>query len=596
MSNKVLVMYEISQKQHYIFRTNRLIENIGASHIIRSVTETPYEFFDELKDLLDIQTDELILPKAQTYIVGGGNATYVFENQNDADNFAQKLSAAILRYLPGVELFLIKKEINWEEDNLYPKGNQSNSIMMEMRGRLANKKHRREHAVRQISWGIHQACPRSGLPAGARESFPKSNGDVAKAEELIIKGKIGERVRRKGYRRRLLEENIDLKEAERYSFFNHLEDIFEDGKNEEGKSYAAIVSIDGNAMGVKVSDFLHQEFKDNDDYVSRYKDFSNEIDNAYTRAFRQTIAHLMNDFDRWADKIYGNKLNDAKFYEVYRYIIPLRPVVASGDDISFITHGSLGLEVSRLFLQYLQRESITINGKTLNFQSCAGVAIIRHKFPFWLGFELADNLCSNAKKRLKKDAPKWQELEMGTEGNQYDTSLIDWQLVESGDTILDIHSFREQYYRNEDNSSLVMRPYYVQKYDEEYRHFASYEQAFLSAIQLIEQSSEGDRQRNSNVPARSKWKQLRDVYHQGVLVTNEWAKLNQFKVAFETDEKRMNHFDESEEAVNKLFITYQDGFGYIGEGHAKETAGETFAYFYDAIEIFEYFIRLSEVK
>lgn len=588
-------MFEISQKQHYIFRTNRLIENIGASHIIRSITETPYDFFNELESLFDINTDESTLPNFYTRIVGGGNATYVFNDKSSADTFAKKLSAAILRYLPGVELFLIQKEINWNEDNLYPIEKSSNGLMTEMRNELAKKKNRREHAVRQVSWGIHQPCPSSGLPAGVGKKF-SSKENVAKAEELIIKEIIGEYARESGYKKRLLEDNIHLLESEKYNFFNHLEDVFEDEKNEEGKSYAAIVSIDGNAMGEKVSDFLNQEFESNDQYVSRYKVFSNDIDSAYTRAFRQTIAHLMDDFDSWAGKIYGNKLNDIATYKKYRYIIPLRPVVASGDDVSFITHGSLGVELSRLFLQYLQRESITINGKTMHFQSCAGVAIIRHKFPFWLGFELADHLCSNAKRRLKSDARKWRELGMGTESNQHDTSLIDWQLVESGDAILDIQSFRDHYYRNEDNSVLAMRPYYVQSYDEKHQHFASYEQAFLNAIQLIEQSSDVNRQNNSSIPSRSKWKQLRDVYHQGMLATNEWAKLNQFKVTFNEDNKTINHSDERVETVNKLFITYQDGFGCIGEVHADRSAGESFAYFYDAIEIIDYFIRLSEVK
>ena len=35
-----LVVMEVSQKQNYIFKTNRLAENIGASILIRSITES----------------------------------------------------------------------------------------------------------------------------------------------------------------------------------------------------------------------------------------------------------------------------------------------------------------------------------------------------------------------------------------------------------------------------------------------------------------------------------------------------------------------------------------------------------------------------
>lgn len=55
MTIKTIVMYEISQKQQYIFRTNRLLENIGASTIIRLLSEEPYMLFEKWKVQVPVQ-------------------------------------------------------------------------------------------------------------------------------------------------------------------------------------------------------------------------------------------------------------------------------------------------------------------------------------------------------------------------------------------------------------------------------------------------------------------------------------------------------------------------------------------------------------
>lgn len=153
----------------------------------------------------------------------------------------------------------------------------------------------------------------------------------------------------------------------------------------------AIVHIDGNAMGDKVGSFLKQTFESNDDYINQYKAFTKEIDDAYKQAFKKMIHHLMNDYDRWASVIYGTE--DASNDENLKRTVPLRPIVAAGDDICFITYGQLGIECARLFIQYLQEQN-----EKQSFEACAGVAIVKHKFPFWLAYELSEQLCSNAKK------------------------------------------------------------------------------------------------------------------------------------------------------------------------------------------------------
>lgn len=595
-------MYEISQKQKYIFRTNRLIENIGASSIICNLTEKPHYFLNNLfkYKIVSSESEKVELPSAEFSIVGGGNATYIFQNQHDAEQFSQKLSASILRYFPGIELFLVMRDIDWE-NNLYPqKGENSEGVLSEMRTALADKKNRRTHSVQQLSWGIHQVCKESGLPANMKWSDRDSMKKVGRAKELIVKETVGKVTRNIDFKNELILQNDELPKPDQLNFLTEkiITNVFgNDEKGNNTKSYLAIVHIDGNAMGTKVAKFLEQPFKSNVNYLEEYKKFTDKIDQSYKTAFKKTISHLMKDYGIWAENLYGSLLKNPELLNQLKNTVPIRPIIASGDDICFITFGQLGIETARIFIQYLQQQSMDINEKKVFFEAAAGVAIIRHKFPFWLGYELAEKLCSNAKKRLKNDQKYWEMYNIGTKEAPFDTSLIDWQLIEGGDSNLDIESVRSISYINKDGSMLIQRPLYLQKHDGTIRHFANYEESFLHGIHLINKSfqekelNHTEKKLTNNgvhlqakdcaFPSFAKWKQLRDVYHQGQTAVELWQNQAQFQIG-----------------GNKLFISYPDGFGFINRLQEKHHSPNqtVFASYYDAVEIFDHFIPLSEVK
>lgn len=434
-----------------------------------------------------------------------------------------------------------------------------------MRNELADKKNRREHAVRQYTWGIHQICGSSGLPANEVEYVPQSDEKVGKARELIVKVEFGTKARDGdtktfdgGFDERFLSGlSFEAENGEELEFLNqeHLEEVLGEGKS--SKSYVAVVHIDGNAMGVKVSAFLKRQFTSNDDYVERYKEFTRNIDDAYKAAFISMIEHVMMDYPLWSKELYGNAEGNAGLRLKYSNVVPLRPIVASGDDICFIAIGQLGIELARVFVQSLQHQKLPIGNSEFSFESCAGVAIVRQKFPFWLAYELSERLCANAKKRLKEDAEYWRKKGLGDSSQSYDTSLIDWSLVTSGDIDLDLESSRKISYQNKDGSYLLNRSYYIQRESgTTHWHPANYMISFVHALNLV---------LNGNQP-RSKWKALRGVYHQGVDATKQWQIQNQFRIE-----------------PNELFLD-------------NEARPDHTAYFYDAIDMMDHMILLSEVK
>lgn len=576
-------MYEISQKQHFIFRTNRLIENIGASHIIRELTTDPRNLF-ESETMKKHLKAPVFLPKPRYRIVGGGNATFIFDSEEDATTFSRNLSFNILRYFPSIELFLIKRTFDWDKEPLYGKDGAP-GLMVTLMNELVNKKNERRHAVKQEAWGIQQACVTSGMPANIKIYNSDTNEKEPRAQEFEPIQDIGKDIRNDGYLKRfIVEENLPPINEE-YTFLKqeHLEKVFDkESTSPDGKSYLAIVAIDGNAMGVKVAKFFDQKFANNEDFIQKYEAFTNEIDEAYSNAFRETIAYVMKKYDRWALEFYGD---DKNVLEKRRNVIPIRPIIASGDDISFVTYGKLGIEIAKTLLEKLQQQTITVGekGHTYRYEACAGVAIIRHKYPFWLGIKLADELCSNAKKRLKNDEQKWMERGMGSDEEPYDTSLIDWHLVSHSDMVESIESYRKQYYQNGDGSNLIMRPYYIQHPSDEKKHFASYERVFkqvaINAIQRTKGNEEKRKEKNKMIPSMAKWKNLREVYHEGERAVKQWQILNQFSPSGERD---LN---------DRLFDSYRDGFGLLNDPQDED--GQAFATYYDAIEIFDFFTDLS---
>ena len=549
MSKRWLVMYEVSQKQRYIFRSNRLRENIGASTIIRWLTDEPERFFEKWN---------VRMPRPLHKSVGGGSALYVFESSDDAAVFANELSLGVLKHLPGLELFLVTDSMDWETDRLYASdgaaaGGRAN-VLEDMRNKLAAKKNRRAHAVRQYTWGIHCLCPDSGMPANEYAELPGDSDKVARARELNVKD---------GYGRMTLDDfdnrfitGLEYAPAngQKLKFMDqdYLERVL--GGERSAKNYVAIVHLDGNAMGTKVSAFQKISFSGNDEYLEQYARFTEKIDQAYTNAMRKTIEHVMHNYGRWAGKIYGD--SEEKQY-AHTNVIPLRPIVASGDDVSFISIGQMGIETARIFIQFLQKESMEIDGAPFRFDACAGVAIVRRKFPFWLAYELAERLCGNAKKRLKQESKLWRTAGLGDGDQPFEASLIDWEIAASGDVELNVDQRREHVFRTGDGY-LHNRPYYLFRdaTDNQYIHPSNYMTGFLHAVDSIQKSKMG----------RSKWKSLRSVYHQGRTAVEQWFVQNRFETG-------QPHY------VN-----------------VPNREGEVSAYFYDAIEVMDHMIHLGEVN
>ena len=209
----------------------------------------------------------------------------------------------------------------------------------------------------------------------------------------------------------------------------------------DGESYICVIHIDGNNMGVKFSNCRNMQER---------KNLSKKVQKTVEHAFGELIKKIVSEYDSYGDVLDMRVLNQGN-----KRLLPLRPIIIGGDDITFICPGRMGLQYAQAFIEYVNREDLLDEdlynyikketGKQINrsLSCCAGVAIIPAKYPFFRAYELAEQLCDKAKEKSRKD-----------DGNYLDFAIL------HGEKYGDIDLLRKEQYESA-NGNLHYGPYNV---------------------------------------------------------------------------------------------------------------------------------------
>jgi hypothetical protein len=371
-----IVLLETSGNQRYIFSTNKLRENVGASELTYQIGKTIVR--DLIKDRADVKE----------IITTSGKALLLADNETVAREIVREVTKHALENMAGLTIngAICKVEVESSAVSLHKAVGDVHRRLEEIRFQIPSNLHR----FQRIPFVAE--CASSNLPASEIVEFKNSRGNdtftfskvsITKREVLAKdkKKRSNEDDFDKGRITNELEQDFGVTLPEN---LEKLEKVFPKTK------WLAVVHADGNGLGqifLKFNDFANMT--NHESYKKDYKDFSDEIDICTKNAFGKALKKLQTKF--------GEKIT-----------IPVIPIILGGDDLTFICDGEFAISLTKDFLQNFEKECSDSESQTNQtirrltekhpLGICAGIAIIKPHFPFHQAYDLAAELLQSAKK------------------------------------------------------------------------------------------------------------------------------------------------------------------------------------------------------
>ena len=422
--------------QGFIFQTNKLREIVGASELVEEICTSKFAqllgkkgYYPELKKKLE-EDENCILHAA-------GNIKYVFDKKEDCEKIVREFPKTISEFAPGITVSQAVVKMEEGSDNFPNAVNE-----LEKRLRIQRNKPMRSATLGLM--GIERSH-QTGLPVIYEEG--KEHFDAGTFAKLQYEW---ENDGEKKIAKRHTTRNLCNKAFLPYDSTASVSEskIAYDIEKITGQNdWIAIIHADGNGLG----QIVQKVGKD----AKEFKKFSNELDKATTEAAYEAYQYL---------------IKKELIQENEKQCIPIRPVVLGGDDFTVICRADIALDFATEFIRQFENKTQQYLSETIKNHSvftegvvrdkltaCAGIAYIKSSFPFYYGYELAEALCSRAKKDAKnKDSIR--------EGKELPMSCLMFHKVQDSFTE-DWDSIAKRELTPQPNISFEFGPYYLNDKD-----------------------------------------------------------------------------------------------------------------------------------
>lgn len=475
------VLFDTVSIQNYVFSSNKLKENVGASFLVEEI------FGKYIKDALlktDIQFNESELDfckstnkfnelkikndsvEFEVGFIGGGNALLFFKSILKARAFIQTWSKLLLLHAPG-----LKTSATIESTNILEIENNYQVFYKKLYESLEKRKQNESLQVTFPQYGITTPCNLTDF--SAESILEKKDSNNKKSYEYISSVAVS-KLNNVGDANKKLQKTFIPNHLNEYQFTNDSENF---GQEKGKDNYIAIVHIDGNDMG--------KLFKEKGTSIGKIREIACKILDISQEKFKKLIEKIIE-----LDKKYCLNLS----IEDGKENLPIRPIIFGGDDITYICEGKLGIWSAYTLLNDLSKETIIDD---IKFSACAGVAITNTKFPLYRGYKLAEEACRNAK--IERSQSKFQG------------SWIDFHIHYKGITG-SLEEIRSLHFQSPQGNLCKYRPYKIGSKEED--------KSFENAIK--------------NAKIMKKWPsgvihKLREVLTQDGLSSNKFIRENELK-------------------------------------------------------------------
>lgn len=328
--------------QEFIFRTNKLSEITGASELVERICT---QYFDDVIGKKKKEYDKNLIMQA------AGNVKYIFDSKEKCEAVVIQFPKYVLEKVPGITISQAVVEFSTVE--------ASQEDFLKLESRLRSQRNKADRPTTLGLMGIERSR-QTGLPVVFNKKYKDAD------EATIAKKKVISETLRK-----LCENAFGPDRPKDFI-------AYDTDKMTGDNDWIAIIHADGNGLGQAVQNVA----KEGSD---KLKDFSKKLDDANKEAAQAAFEFVQEKYNL------GNE------------DIPIRPIVLSGDDFTMICRADFALDYTKAFIDYFEKKTkekgIGIDGEGL--KACGGIAFVKSSFPFYYGYEMAESLCTAAKKDAK---------------------------------------------------------------------------------------------------------------------------------------------------------------------------------------------------
>lgn len=491
-----IVLIETSANQRYIFATNKLRENVGASELTYRVgtqfvleavaTETKNPIYKD--DDLDgsKMRANLLNPSLNPSIENGdtvevitatsGKALLLVNDKPMGEKIVRAVTKRALREMPGLT---VHGAISEGFNSLDEKDDKGEFKLHKSIGEV----HRRLEEIRYQIPSNEQRFLRLPFVAPCKTSGLPAKTVVKERNDNILISALSKTKR----------ENFDTGQQRLEAVIHAVNDsislirsVDELERRFKELSWVAVIHADGNGLGEIFLNFdRHTGLKDNNcsprEYIEKYRKFSLALDVCTINAAGNALKTLQQRFRN------ENENNVGK-------AIPVVPLILGGDDLTVLCDGQYALNFVYEFLRqfesetekikeydYLKKDSegnpLLIDGKTVfeiltgvvpeiagkafgvpRLGICAGVAIVKPHFPFHQAYELAEQLLKSAKDVKRRIKSKGKN-------EQYPCSALDYHILYDS-TASRLEEIRDKMKSDNQATWLYARPYVVSEFSD----------------------------------------------------------------------------------------------------------------------------------
>jgi len=374
--------------QSFIFQTNELKDIVGASELINNICDDAFDEFGGSKE--------------QSVIRAAGNIKHIFESEEKCKKAVREFPRKVMKLAPSITIS--QAVVKFENSQEF------SDVIDELEKRL--KIQRNKQTVSNLGFISMQRARKTGLPVVKveKEDYLDSSTDAKrenKSQKLFMD--CGLPVNKITY---------------------NIEDIT------KHNDWIAIIHADGNGLG-KV---IHEIGKNEKDFSVFSRNLNEATINAAQKAYKAICEKYKIDSEEK---------------------IPIRPIVIGGDDFTAICRADFAVDYTKEFLKAFEENTSSLLGPIIikynvfknsdtKLTACAGISFIKSSFPFYFGYDLADDLCRAAKKVAKA----------GIAENELPKSCLMFHKVQDS-FVVDYEEIAKRELKPQDNILFSFGPYFL---------------------------------------------------------------------------------------------------------------------------------------